>query len=79
MTESYRKFLDEDHHHHHYHHPLVLLPLHHHMNFEKLVIIANGHFLCLIFLFLYRRTSLPKAHTEYYYSLSLNSPFSLCD
>ena len=65
-TESYRKFLDEGyyHHHHHYRHPLVLLPLQYHMNFEKLIIIAKGHFLCVIFLFLYRRTSLPNAHTH---------------
>ena len=49
-TESYRKFLGEDYHHHyHYHHLLVLLPLQHHMNFEKLVIIAKGHFLCMLF------------------------------
>jgi hypothetical protein len=34
------------------------------MNFEKLVIIAEGYFLCALFLFLCRSNSLPNAHTH---------------
>jgi hypothetical protein len=49
---------------HHYLLELLLLPLQQNMNFEKLVIIAEGHFLCVLFLFLCRSNSLPNAHTH---------------
>jgi hypothetical protein len=49
---------------HHYLLVFLLLPLQQNMNFEKLVIIAEGHFLCALFLFLCRSNSLPNAHTH---------------
>jgi hypothetical protein len=49
---------------HHYLLVLLLLPLQQNMNFEKLVIIAEGHFLCVLFLFLCCSNSLPNAYTH---------------
>jgi hypothetical protein len=49
---------------HHYLLVLSLLSLQQNMNFEKLVIIAEGYFLCALFLFLCRSNSLPNAHTH---------------
>src|ERR671911_1600993 len=80
--DLYRKFLEESYHHDH---PLLAyFLLQHNMNFEKLVFIAKGHFLCMLFVCSCAViTKLPNAHARthtqiWYYSLLLNL-LSLCD